>query len=72
MLRTYGSTSVNNRDPLAELLVRHGRIDALRTYAADEDRPEAVRHLAELLEARDWNGRGPCARFAPWCCAWRE
>ncbi|MFE7712600.1 tetratricopeptide repeat protein [Streptomyces sp. NPDC057486] len=52
VLRTYGSTPVNSRDPLAELLVRHGRIDELRAYAADEDRPEAVRHLAELLEAR--------------------
>ncbi|WP_445530001.1 hypothetical protein [Streptomyces cyslabdanicus] len=39
-------------DPLAELLVRHGRINELRAYAADEDWPEAVRHLAELLETR--------------------
>ncbi|MFG2480403.1 tetratricopeptide repeat protein [Streptomyces fagopyri] len=52
VLRTYGSTPVNNRDPLAELLVRHDRIDELRAYAADPDRPEAVRHLAEWLEAR--------------------
>jgi tetratricopeptide (TPR) repeat protein len=52
VLRTYGSTPVNNSDPPAELLVRHGRIDELRAHAADEDLPEAVRHLAELLEAR--------------------
>lgn len=51
VLRTYGSTPVNNRDPLAELLVRHGRIDELHAYA-EEERPQAVRHLAELLEAR--------------------
>nr|MDT0518879.1 hypothetical protein [Streptomyces sp. DSM 41633] len=52
VLRSYGSVPVNNRDPLAELLVRHGRIGELRAYAAGEDRPQAVRHLAEFLEAR--------------------
>lgn len=52
LLRSYDSTPVDNRDPLAELLVRHGRIDELRAYAADEDWPRAVRHLAEFLEAR--------------------
>lgn len=52
VLRTYGSMPVNDRDPLAELLVRHGRIEELRAYAADEGRPEAARHLSEVLEAR--------------------
>ncbi|MFJ3876412.1 tetratricopeptide repeat protein [Streptomyces sp. NPDC090077] len=46
----YGATPVNNRDPLAELLVRHGRIGELRAYAADGDHPAAVRRLAEHLE----------------------
>ncbi|MET9687902.1 tetratricopeptide repeat protein [Streptomyces sp. NPDC006514] len=49
VLHAYGPTVVNNRDPLAELLVRHDRIDELRAYAGT---PEAVRRLAELLEAR--------------------
>ncbi|MFB7255236.1 tetratricopeptide repeat protein [Streptomyces nojiriensis] len=49
VLHAYGPTVVNNRDPLAELLVRHDRIDELRAYA---DTPEAVRQLAELLEER--------------------
>ncbi|MFG2235506.1 hypothetical protein ACGFNX_36830 [Streptomyces sp. NPDC048723] len=49
VLRSPGSTVVNNRDPLAELLVRHDRIDELRAYAGT---PEAVRQLAELLEER--------------------
>ncbi|MFG2867355.1 hypothetical protein [Streptomyces sp. NPDC048338] len=51
VLRAYG-TVVNNRDPLAELLIRHDRIDELRTYAAQDHREEAARQLAELLEAR--------------------
>ncbi|WP_314248201.1 tetratricopeptide repeat protein [Streptomyces kutzneri] len=49
VLRSYEPTVVNNRDPLADLLVRHDRIDELRTYAGT---PEAVRQLAELLEER--------------------
>ncbi|MFC8897737.1 tetratricopeptide repeat protein [Streptomyces cinereoruber] len=52
VLRTYGSLVVDNRDPLAELLIRHDRVDELRAHAAGEDREEAARHLAELLEAR--------------------
>ncbi|MFE6834144.1 hypothetical protein ACFVFI_04775 [Streptomyces sp. NPDC057705] len=52
VLRSHGSTPVNNRDPLAELLVRHGRIDELRAYAAGEEHTNAVRHLAEFLEGR--------------------
>ncbi len=49
VLHAYGPTVVNNRDPLAELLVRHDRIDELRAYAGT---PEAVRRLAEVLEER--------------------
>ncbi|WP_405689619.1 tetratricopeptide repeat protein [Streptomyces sp. NBC_01185] len=52
VLRTYGSTPVNSRDPLAELLERQGRIDELRAYAAVEGQQVAAGHLAELLEAR--------------------
>ncbi|MEW1639075.1 tetratricopeptide repeat protein [Streptomyces sp. NPDC093801] len=52
VLYAYGSVPVNDRDPLAELLVRQGRIDELRTYAADGGHPAAVRRLAELLEER--------------------
>ncbi|MGW6985533.1 tetratricopeptide repeat protein [Streptomyces sp. NPDC054932] len=43
---------VNNRDPLADLLVRHDRIDELRAYAAATGPWEAAQQLAELLEAR--------------------
>ncbi|MCX4805187.1 hypothetical protein OG594_26865 [Streptomyces sp. NBC_01214] len=49
VLRSYGPIVVNNRDPLADLLARHDRIDELRAYAGT---PEAVRQLAELLEER--------------------
>ncbi|MFG2561380.1 hypothetical protein [Streptomyces sp. NPDC048496] len=70
VLRTYGSTPVNNRDPLAELLVRHGRIDELRAYAAGEDRLEAARRLAEVLEAR--GGCGGCGRGVPAACGARR
>ncbi|MFD7913349.1 tetratricopeptide repeat protein [Streptomyces sp. NPDC059752] len=65
VLHEYGPTVVNNRDPLAELLVRHDRIDELRAYAAGavdayrnhmrEDRWHTPILLAELL-AR--HGRG--------------
>ncbi|GAA0299404.1 hypothetical protein GCM10010302_42460 [Streptomyces polychromogenes] len=50
VLYTYGSAPVNDHDPLAELLVRLGRIDELRTYAADGEHPSAVRRLAGFLE----------------------
>ncbi|WP_405977456.1 tetratricopeptide repeat protein [Streptomyces sp. NBC_00158] len=50
VLYEYGATPVNNRDPLAELLVKHGRIAELRAYAADGEHPQAVRRLAEHLE----------------------
>ncbi|PVC76538.1 hypothetical protein [Streptomyces sp. CS081A] len=57
-LRTYGSLVVDNRDPLAELLIRHDRVDELRAHAAGEGREEAARHLAELLEAAvTWRAR---------------
>ncbi|MGW8357973.1 hypothetical protein [Streptomyces wedmorensis] len=50
VLYAYGATPVNNRDPLAELLVKHGRIDELRAYAAAGAHPSTVRRLAEHLE----------------------
>ncbi|MEU9716745.1 hypothetical protein [Streptomyces sp. NPDC047976] len=50
VLHAHGPTLINNRDPLAELLVKHGRIDELRAYAADGEHPSAVRRLAEHLE----------------------
>src|SRR5258705_10277284 len=46
------STSVNNRDQLADLLARHDRIEELRTYAATEYHGHAAQRLAELLEER--------------------
>ncbi|WP_405788396.1 hypothetical protein [Streptomyces sp. NBC_01367] len=49
VLRSYDPIVVNDRDALADLLVRHDRIDELRAYAGT---PEAVRQLAELLEGR--------------------
>lgn len=52
VLRAYDSTVVDNRDPLAELLVRHDRLDELRAYVAGEGPREAARQLAEALEAR--------------------
>ncbi|MEU7281582.1 hypothetical protein AB0A69_22820 [Streptomyces sp. NPDC045431] len=52
VLRTHGSVPVDNRDPLAELLVRHGRIDELRAYATGEGRPAAVERLVRVLEAQ--------------------
>ncbi|MFG2482083.1 hypothetical protein ACGFSI_04900 [Streptomyces virginiae] len=52
VLRSYDFTVVNNRDPLAELLVRHDRLDELRAYVAGEGPWEAARQLAEALEAR--------------------
>ncbi|MFJ8570008.1 hypothetical protein [Streptomyces sp. NPDC093514] len=52
VLHSPGATVVNNRDPLAELLVRHDRIDELRAYVAGTGTHEALRRLAELLEER--------------------
>ncbi|MFF7459578.1 hypothetical protein [Kitasatospora sp. NPDC008115] len=52
LLRRREVTSVNNRDALADLLARHGRIEELRVYAASEYHGHAVRSLAEVLEER--------------------
>ncbi|MFE2915397.1 tetratricopeptide repeat protein [Kitasatospora indigofera] len=52
LLRTRESASINNRDQLADLLVRHGRIEELRAYAATAHHGHATRRLAELLEER--------------------
>lgn len=52
LLHTRDITSVNNRDQLADLLARHGRIEELRTYAAAEHHGHAAQRLAELLEER--------------------
>jgi tetratricopeptide (TPR) repeat protein len=50
LLHTRETTSVNNRDQLADLLVRHGRIEELRAYAAAEQQGHAAQRLAEVLE----------------------
>lgn len=50
LLRKREITSVNGRDPLADLLARHDRIKELREYAATEDLGDAARCLAEYLE----------------------
>lgn len=50
LLRTRSSTSVNNRDQLADLLARHGLVEQLRAYAAVEYHGHAAQRLAELLE----------------------
>ncbi|MFE6976376.1 tetratricopeptide repeat protein [Streptomyces sp. NPDC057682] len=52
LLRTRETTSVNNRDELAELLARHDRITELRAYAASDDHGHGVQRLAEVLEER--------------------
>ncbi|MEV7562529.1 hypothetical protein [Streptomyces sp. NPDC089795] len=52
VLRSYEAVVVNNRDALAELLVRHDRLDELRAYVAGESPWEAARQLAEVLEER--------------------
>ncbi|MFK4110868.1 tetratricopeptide repeat protein [Streptomyces sp. NPDC002176] len=52
LLATRGSSPLNDRDQLADLLARHGRIAELRAYAAVDDFGHAARRLAELLEER--------------------
>ncbi|AXG79687.1 tetratricopeptide repeat protein [Streptomyces paludis] len=52
LLHTRDSTSVNDRDQLADLLARHDRIAELRAYAASEHHGHAVRRLAEVLDER--------------------
>ncbi|MET9617159.1 tetratricopeptide repeat protein [Kitasatospora indigofera] len=57
LLRTRESTSINNRDPLADLLARHDRTEELRAYAATEHHGHAALRLADLLEEqRDVEG----------------
>ncbi|ARF74435.1 hypothetical protein B7C62_21010 [Kitasatospora albolonga] len=50
LLRRRQITSIDNRDQLADLLARHGRVEELRAYAASDGHEEAVQRLAELLE----------------------
>jgi len=52
LLSRRDSTSVNDRDALADLLARHDRIEELRAYAASEYHGHAVRRLAGVLEER--------------------
>ncbi|MFI9549931.1 hypothetical protein ACIHAR_39545 [Streptomyces sp. NPDC052016] len=54
LLRTgTGSTMLlSNREQLAALLARHGRLDELRATAATDDSRYAVQRLARLLEER--------------------
>ncbi|WP_185094975.1 lipopolysaccharide assembly protein LapB [Streptomyces sp. PanSC19] len=51
LLRPDGNTLLN-REQLAGLLARHGRLDELRAAAASDDSGYAVRRLARLLEER--------------------
>ncbi|WP_431675993.1 tetratricopeptide repeat protein [Kitasatospora sp. KL5] len=50
LLRTGSTTLLNNREQLAALLARHGRIDELRATAASDDSGYAVQQLARWLE----------------------
>lgn len=52
LLRTREPAPVNGRDPLAELLARHGRIEELRAYARCGSHGHATQRLAEILEER--------------------
>ncbi|MFE5325355.1 tetratricopeptide repeat protein [Embleya sp. NPDC056575] len=52
LLRTRESTSVGNRDALADLFARHGRFEELRAYAMVEDHGHAAARLVEWLEER--------------------
>ncbi|MEU5159404.1 hypothetical protein AB0G74_07320 [Streptomyces sp. NPDC020875] len=52
LLHTRGTTSVNGRDQLADLLAGHDRITELRAYAASDFHGHAVQRLAEVLEER--------------------
>ncbi|KUN75598.1 tetratricopeptide repeat protein [Streptomyces griseoruber] len=51
LLRT-STMLLNNREQLAALLARHGRLDELRATAATDDSRYAVQQLARLLEER--------------------
>lgn len=50
LLRAGNSTPVNNREQLAAVLARAGRLDELRAMAATDDSGCAVRQLARSLE----------------------
>ncbi|MFE1365278.1 hypothetical protein ACFW84_13715 [Streptomyces anulatus] len=52
LLRTGSTTLLNNREQLAALLARHGRLDELRATAATDNSRYAVQQLARLLEER--------------------
>ncbi|MFC4502514.1 MULTISPECIES: tetratricopeptide repeat protein [Streptomyces] len=52
LLRTGSTMLLNNREQLAALLARHGRLDDLRAAAATDDSGYAVQRLARLLEER--------------------
>ncbi|MFD3622695.1 tetratricopeptide repeat protein, partial [Streptomyces sp. NPDC058676] len=71
LLRTGNTMLLNNREQLAGLLARRGRLDELRTVAATDDSRYAVQALARLMEERgDVEGaiaayrqtKGPVAR----------
>ncbi|MDQ0578088.1 tetratricopeptide repeat protein [Streptomyces rishiriensis] len=53
LLRANSTSLLNNREQLAAVLGRHGRLDELRAMAATDDSGRAVQHLARLLEEAD-------------------
>ncbi|MFD4176169.1 tetratricopeptide repeat protein [Streptomyces anulatus] len=58
LLRTGSTTLLSNREQLAALLARHGRLDELRATAATDNSRYAVQQLARLMEERgDVEGR---------------
>ncbi|WP_436791901.1 hypothetical protein [Yinghuangia sp. YIM S10712] len=52
LLQARDAAPINNRDRLADLLARHGRIEELRRHAAADFHGHAVQRLAEVLEER--------------------
>ncbi|MFD3457922.1 tetratricopeptide repeat protein [Streptomyces sp. NPDC058691] len=52
LLRTGSTTLINNREQLAALLARQGRLGELRAAAASDHSGHAVQQLARVLEAR--------------------
>lgn len=50
LLHTRDVSSVNGRDQLADLLVRHLRIEELRAYVATDSHGHTARRLAQVLE----------------------
>lgn len=66
MLRSRQSVAGGGREPLADLLARHGRVEELRAYAEVSPLVEVTRCLSELLEARgDLDGAIEVYREAP-------